>query len=283
MQIPLFLWKIYKYIVHFFSKKSEIERICYDNQIKSFEKTKLIEDSIENSKQLIKIKTEMENEFDSGDIAIKIVEIKNFNQEVLTFDATILPNLISALEPISSYQTFKKVIKNKQNELYDNKNQEHEDMLELLWQSLSPNVRRSARFSSEWGELGFQGKDPATDFRGMGILGLENLVYLSTIHSDKARDALNNSRSKCQYPFAITGINITALVSKLMKISSYKIHFYKVGSNIEQFNELYARIFISFDRYYQNKNPVNVMSFGPIMKDFETLLMKDFEISSLYD
>jgi hypothetical protein len=32
------------------------------------------------------------------------------------------------------------------------------------------------RISDHWAELGFQGKDPATDFRGMGVLGLDQLL-----------------------------------------------------------------------------------------------------------
>lgn len=65
--------------------------------------------------------------------------------------------------------------------------------------------------------LGFQSDDPATDFRGMGALGLSNLLYLSTVHRDKARALLALSADK-QYwfPFAITGINITNMLFELM-------------------------------------------------------------------
>lgn len=39
-------------------------------------------------------------------------------------------------------------------------------MLEALWAALKPGVsRQGGRVTSEWGEIGFQGKDPATDFR----------------------------------------------------------------------------------------------------------------------
>lgn len=32
------------------------------------------------------------------------------------------------------------------------------------------------RVTKQWQSIGFQGQDPKTDFRGMGILGLENLL-----------------------------------------------------------------------------------------------------------
>lgn len=45
-----------------------------------------------------------------------------------------------------------------------------------LWSSLKPDFPLKSRIGQHWGEIGFQGDDPATDFRGMGLLGLKNLV-----------------------------------------------------------------------------------------------------------
>jgi hypothetical protein len=38
--------------------------------------------------------------------------------------------------------------------------------------ALSP----SQRITKQWQDIGFQGDDPGTDFRGMGMLGLHNLM-----------------------------------------------------------------------------------------------------------
>lgn len=39
-------------------------------------------------------------------------------------------------------------------------------LLEKLWNHLKPDVKREGgRITEEWGEIGFQGKDPASDFR----------------------------------------------------------------------------------------------------------------------
>ncbi len=32
------------------------------------------------------------------------------------------------------------------------------------------------RITKQWQDIGFQGDDPGTDFRGMGMLGLHNLM-----------------------------------------------------------------------------------------------------------
>lgn len=69
----------------------------------------------------------------------------------------------------------------------------------------------------DWRTLGFQADDPTTDFRGMGCLGLLNLVYLCTVHTDLARNILEQSNTDPYwFPFAITGINITNLLVDLM-------------------------------------------------------------------
>lgn len=34
------------------------------------------------------------------------------------------------------------------------------------------------RYGHHWGDVGFQGDDPATDLRGVGMLGLLQLLYL---------------------------------------------------------------------------------------------------------
>jgi hypothetical protein len=59
---------------------------------------------------------------------------------------------------------------------YDSENPEHEKKLLELWDLLMPGRPLDARVSDSWKEIGFQGEDPKTDFRGMGLLGLENLM-----------------------------------------------------------------------------------------------------------
>jgi len=269
MKCPIIFWRIYKLILHIITGKSEIERICYNDELKSLERTRLIEKSINNSKQLAEIKKLLQNEFDPEEISTRITEIKNMNRNVLAFDSKVLPNLIAALEPITLFIQLKQSIKQDVNILYDKENDEHEAKLEELWEALRPNIRRSGRLTSEWGDIGFQGKDPATDFRGMGILGLDNLHQFSIRHSQDATDVLRNSTSKCVYPFAITGINITALLVRLLDTDHFKEYFYKHGSTREQFHFVYAQLYRAFDEFYQSKNPVNIMSFGPIMKEFQ--------------
>ena len=65
---------------------------------------------------------------------------------------------------------------------YDADDAGHEAMLALLWQRARPGHRLTARKSDQWKEIGFQGNDPATDFRGGGIFSLANLVYVADVY-----------------------------------------------------------------------------------------------------
>ena len=67
--------------------------------------------------------------------------------------------------------------------------------------------------------LGFQGHDPATDFRGMGLLGLHQLLYLATHHAgsglvQQCRAAARGAGGGGgggggNFPLSIAGINLS--------------------------------------------------------------------------
>jgi hypothetical protein len=65
-------------------------------------------------------------------------------------------------------------------------------MLENLWKQLM-DTSLTGLISKQWSEIGFQGDDPSTDFRGMGLLGLENLLFFSTHYNESARHLLQHS------------------------------------------------------------------------------------------
>jgi DNA-binding transcriptional LysR family regulator len=64
------------------------------------------------------------------------------------------------------------------------------------------------RFGS-WSDLGFQGKDPCTDFRGSGRLGLDTLHAMCQSMPDTVLQLLHESRDHhTAYPFACAVINV---------------------------------------------------------------------------
>jgi hypothetical protein len=124
---------------------------------------------------------------------------------------------------------------------YDKENPFHEAMLMDLWNTLFPTTKLETRVSEQWKKLGFQvstffhlfllwsethhcskkGTDPATDFRGMGIIGLKHLLYFAKHHGDKLRTMMKaqEDNTETYFPVAVAGINISKLLYDYFKDS----------------------------------------------------------------
>lgn len=59
-----------------------------------------------------------------------------------------------------------------------------------------PNEELENRFSTQWQQIGFQGKDPSTDFRAMGLLALDNLYYFAEKYNENAQRILKASHKQ---------------------------------------------------------------------------------------
>jgi hypothetical protein len=97
---------------------------------------------------------------------------------------------------------------------YDVNNENHEKLLSLLWEYSTNGEVLESRISNQWKTIGFQGKDPATDFRGVGVFGLYNLIYFAKYYPKKYSEMLKQTKKKAHlsYPFAIAGFNVTMMV-----------------------------------------------------------------------
>jgi hypothetical protein len=156
-------------------------------------------------------------------------------------------------------------------EQFDSSNAEHEKVLKSLWSALKDEPLAN-RKSKQWTEIGFQGDDPATDFRGMGLLGLKQLVFFAERFPDSARLVLTNSLHPVHgYPFACTGINLTHLVWTLLRDGDLKTHFFNARQStlvLEDFNLVYCYVFCSFNELWMSARPKDVMEFRFIKQKF---------------
>jgi ELMO domain-containing protein len=96
---------------------------------------------------------------------------------------------------------------------YDENNEENINLLKKLWKNLKPEIELKEMNNDEWSDMGFQGKNPSTDFRGMGLLGLDVLVFITTHELPFVKKCIELR----EYPFAVTGINLIHLVMKMIK------------------------------------------------------------------
>eukprot|EP01118_Nematostelium_gracile_P005828 TRINITY_DN1859_c0_g1_i1.p1 TRINITY_DN1859_c0_g1~~TRINITY_DN1859_c0_g1_i1.p1 ORF type:complete len:289 (+),score=71.22 TRINITY_DN1859_c0_g1_i1:75-941(+) len=99
---------------------------------------------------------------------------------------------------------------------YNPQNPEDEKKLMELWTLSFPNERLHDRKTDQWHKLGFQGKDPATDFRSGGIFSLENMIYLAKQYPESFKKFVDGSHHAEKYPFSIASINLTMVLFELM-------------------------------------------------------------------
>ncbi|CAD7699994.1 unnamed protein product [Ostreobium quekettii] len=95
---------------------------------------------------------------------------------------------------------------------YDASEPEQQEALERLWRASFPEMEYCGSRSPQWKEMGWQGEDPGTDFRGGGYLALQNLLYLAEDNRDTFQQLMTKTvgqRSDWEYPFAVAGVNVT--------------------------------------------------------------------------
>ncbi|KAI6232079.1 ELMO domain-containing protein [Aphelenchoides besseyi] len=180
------------------------------------------------------------------------------------------------MRQIRGQRKLKQLIEQKRSTAYDSMNEEHEKMLHKLWSLLKPNEELTARKTNQWQDIGFQGDDPSTDFRGMGILGLENLLFYAQYDVENCRRVMRLSEHNVYgFPFAICGITITALCRELLINGLLRNHFSnssKEAPTIDNFHQVYCHVFNLFGDYWAEKQPESVMYFNEVKNEFVDLL-----------
>merc|ERR1712157_21308 len=237
------IFKIVKKIVHLFTGQSAIERLLvryakFQAEISSGEmnedKTQLIlKNKTNTSCTYLPLKEQINfcNELLQllKDSRLKLLQeayhfltaaasTDKINNHFLIKHKSIPSTIDNLLWLPNQYRALKFNIRSIQKERYDSENQVHEDKLKKIWDLTANNDEKlTSRISEQWKYLGFQGTDPATDFRGMGRLGLENMLHFCQNHPDIKKFILEASHPKTGYPFAMLAINLTALLVELLE------------------------------------------------------------------
>jgi len=90
-----------------------------------------------------------------------------------------------------------------------------QEALAQLWVLCFPDGGPAPDGKSErWKDAGFQGTDPATDFRGGGIFALSNLLHLGRAHPASFQRLLHKrdgERADAEYPFCVAGARVEGL------------------------------------------------------------------------
>ncbi|KAK4592644.1 hypothetical protein RGQ29_016969 [Quercus rubra] len=175
---------------------------------------------------------------------------------------------------------------------YDSSVPEHQEALRALWNAAFPEEELRGLISEQWKDMGWQGKDPSTDFRGGGFISLENLLFFAKNFPKSFQDLLRKQegdRSVWEYPFAVAGVNITFMLIQMLDLESDNSVFNctvkprtLVGANFLKFlaeNEsafdlLYCITFKLMDQQWLNMR-ASYMDFNTVMKSTRRQLEKE--------
>ena len=144
-----------------------------------------------------------------------------------------------------------------------------------------------------WQGLGFQGDDPATDFRGVGELGLQQLVTFCEDHPMYTEHMLEESGTSWSegdirlegpwYPFALCGIHISKLLQIILQEAFLQRQFLQAQLNgsdgVEALSHtLYAFLFVrchlDWATGVDKKEITSVFQFERFFEEFEIVIIR---------
>ncbi|VDM61133.1 unnamed protein product [Angiostrongylus costaricensis] len=114
---------------------------------------------------------------------------------------------------LSAYNTLCEQVEALRAEKYDSGNQVHKRKILELWRLLRPDDHIASCSGRHWRTIGFQSDDPSRDFRGMGILSLDQLIYMAKFEPKRTRSILLlSNHPRIGFPLVITGHVFTLFV-----------------------------------------------------------------------
>ncbi|KAM1108985.1 hypothetical protein PS2_008447 [Malus domestica] len=178
---------------------------------------------------------------------------------------------------------------------FDGSRMEHQDALLELWRLAYPDTELPPLQSDLWEQMGWQGSDPSTDFRGGGFISLENLIFFARQYPESFQRLLHKqdgTRAEWEYPFAVAGINISFVLAQMLDLQSAKpttlagIRFLELLKEDEMaFDNLYCVAFQMMDAQWLVKR-ASYMDFNDVMKSTTSQLERELaleDVSSVKD
>lgn len=248
--------------------KCELQRICEGNKAGA-SRTSKTEYSLQSSKNKVLKNALTASRESLPQCVVHIMQEKNIVPEK---NPLFKDSLHTSLLQITGYNQLHNDVEDLRKEVFSSDNPEHEALLLKLWDLLLPTVKLESRITKQWGDIGFQGDDPKTDFRGMGLLGLINLVFFSEKYTEEARQVLSHANHpKLGYSYAIVGINLTEMAYSLLKSGALKPHLYNtvLGSpEVHHFHQFYCYLAYEFDKFWLAEEPESIMLFNEYREKF---------------
>ncbi|KAM0934912.1 putative ELMO domain-containing protein [Dioscorea sansibarensis] len=192
-------------------------------------------------------------------------------------------------------------LKHRMEVYFDASRHEHQEALRALWSTTYPDQKLISLISDQWKQMGWQGRDPSTDFRvkvsinsfisfisvshhvqliclfnrGAGFISLENLLFFAKTFNASFQKLLNKQggkRAAWEYPFAVAGVNITFMIMQMMDLQSSKprtfiktVFIQMLSEDEWAFDLLYCVAFMVMDKQWLDRN-ASYMEFNEVLR-----------------
>ncbi|KAL9457730.1 hypothetical protein AB3S75_006724 [Citrus x aurantiifolia] len=173
---------------------------------------------------------------------------------------------------------------------FDESRPDHQAALRDLWRIAFPNVVLNGLISEQWKDMGWQGPNPSTDFRGCGFISLENLLFLAKNYPASFQRLLfkqGGNRATWEYPFAVAGINVSFMLIKMLDLFSEKprclpgMNFVRIlGEDEAAFDVLYCVAFEMMDAQWLAMH-ASYMEFNEVLKVTRRQLERELSLEDI--
>ncbi|KMZ76359.1 ELMO domain-containing protein 2 [Zostera marina] len=166
-----------------------------------------------------------------------------------------------------------------------------QEALRSLWNASFPSVELKGLVSEQWKDMGWQGPNPSTDFRGCGFISLENLLFFARTYPVSYQRLLSKKdgdRATWEYPFAVAGINITFMLIQMLESFSEKTktftgyNFMRIlGEDQEAFDVLFCIAFQMMDAQWLAMH-ASYMQFNEVLHITKIQLEREFALEDIH-
>lgn len=160
---------------------------------------------------------------------------------------------------------------------FNDQNPLHFRALSTVYRHLTKSSAPCPRFGPHWEDIGFQGGDPTDDLRGVGMLGVMQMVwFLETPNVRSIAGDIYRYSKDTSYPlpFCVVSLNVTRIVLQALRENCLSRECNKREQVFAVFNDLYAAIFLSFFHNWKRKCK-DVMEMGNILQDVGNFAKKN--------
>lgn len=159
---------------------------------------------------------------------------------------------------------------------FDNTDTVYLEILQTIYRKLTNSVYDCPRYGNHWEKIGFQGTDPSTDLRGVGLLGILQLLFLTMGlgNTELVNDIYRLSRDKVQnFPFAAMSLNITKISLEALREEVLNRWCNEKDDLVHVVNEFYAGTFLILYLSWKNKR-MTIKDSGFAVKDISDFVKK---------